>query len=147
MGCFYKYKSSDQLMDLASYRTLISWITLCIWGFLCIRDAGRRGNKITEVVGRVGCTHPSLGKWVSILKRCNRSATKLVETLHPKGPFWHFTDFKRWKWSLPPPSPPCNVVAPLLSVKILGRGGLTVPFLVIAAFFHHWHPLYPFRSQ
>ena len=37
------------------YRSLhpmgcMPWIILCLWGFLCIRDAGCRGNKITDTV-------------------------------------------------------------------------------------------------
>ena len=31
--------------------------------------------------------------------------TKLVETLFPKGPFWHFANSKREKWSFPFPIP------------------------------------------
>jgi len=45
------------------------------------------------------------------------SATKLVETLCPKGPFWHFADFKKGKWSFPSPTPSCNVV-PLFALPL-----------------------------
>lgn len=37
-------------------------------------------------------------------------ASKLVERLCPKGPFWRFTDFKRRNKAFPRPSPPCSVV-------------------------------------
>ena len=36
------YKNIFRLID----RSLHSWIILHLWGFLCIRDAGCRGNKI-----------------------------------------------------------------------------------------------------
>ena len=34
-----------------------------------------------------------------------QSATKWVETLHPKGAFWHFPDFTRGKYSFSSPIP------------------------------------------
>ena len=34
-----------------------------------------------------------------------QSPTKWVETLHPKGAFWHFPDLKREKYSFPSPIP------------------------------------------
>ena len=44
--------------------------------------------------------------------------TKLVETLFPKGSFWHFANSKREKWSFPfPIVPPCNVV-PLFKLLV-----------------------------
>ena len=32
------------------------WIILCLWGFLCVMDAGRRGNKITAALTRISAT-------------------------------------------------------------------------------------------
>ena len=40
------------------------WINLRLWGFLCVRDAGRRGNNITS------------GKCAFVLERCFPSLRK-----------------------------------------------------------------------
>ena len=46
----------------------------------------------------------SLGYPTEILSHPH-SATKWVETLHPKRAFWHFPDFKRGKYSFSSPIP------------------------------------------
>ena len=54
----------------------------------------------------------------SVLRICLQLATKLGETLHPRGTFWHFTAFKWGKYkAFPPLSPPCKVVS-LLKLPI-----------------------------
>ena len=41
-GYFYKYPCSDWLIDLCALAGLIPSIILRLWGFSCVRDAGRR---------------------------------------------------------------------------------------------------------
>ena len=43
---FTKYTRSDQLGDLYVLQDACHEL-FCLWGFLCVRDAGCRGNKIT----------------------------------------------------------------------------------------------------
>ena len=49
-GFYQKIFKSINHYFFASYGMHAMKIILCFWGFLCFRDAGRRGNKICESV-------------------------------------------------------------------------------------------------
>ena len=50
---FYKSTCSDWLIDLCVLPTgRMPWIIWHLWEFLCVRDAGCRGNKITVYVSK-----------------------------------------------------------------------------------------------
>ena len=50
-----------------------------------------------------------------------QSATKIVETLCPKAPFWRFGDFKNRKWSFPFPSLPLPHPLPTMLCSCRGQ--------------------------
>ena len=50
---FYKSTCSDWLIDLCVLPTgRMPWIILHLWEFLCVMDAGCRGNKVTVYVSK-----------------------------------------------------------------------------------------------
>ena len=75
---FLQNTCSDRLIDRSLPPTgRMPWIILRLWGFLCVRDAGRRGNKITSgkcVRCREVFSKPE--KTADILRRHQRSSLK-----------------------------------------------------------------------
>ena len=74
-GYFYK----TTLIDRSSRPTgRMPWTVLRLWGFLCVRDAGRRGNKITA-------TYSSSGRGTETLSFQKIKAYALILT---RQQFW-----------------------------------------------------------
>ena len=101
------------------YRSLhplgcMPWINILhLWGFLCVRDAGRRGNKIT--VSIIDFNRSS----IQIFKQCDNWLWKRFNwLLWEKSKIPHYNQWQNWlrhfqrsagfkrkKWSFPFPAP------------------------------------------
>ena len=64
-------KCSFKSIDWSLHPTgRMPWIILHLWGFLCVRDAGRRGNRITEIAQNDQPTESLSGQMVTLAGHC-----------------------------------------------------------------------------
>ena len=102
-----KHRQMDQSLHPAG---CIYWIILRLWRFLCVRDAGHRGNKITDkvltfCVRQCVCVHWD-GEEVQKMNEC--TITQITSTSvfikdHIQGSekhVYHFHNFSRTRWKI-----------------------------------------------